>query len=166
MCVCVCVCVWKMEGRTCLIMLKSKGKNIYCNCHWLSEIFHLHFWKMILPPMTRNWYFFGWIEVYQEVERFHCIHWVKNKWGKSLISYTLLKYRKLVFLAMLCLGWKITVPRLMQERSQDSDSFLVIQKKSIVFSWSFSEEKKKKTKKKNLSCQQLSSMCQEKETTA
>ena len=50
---------------------------------------------------------------------------------------------KLVFLAMLCLGWRITVPRLMQERSQDSDSFLVIQKKSIVFSWSFSEEKKK-----------------------
>lgn len=50
---------------------------------------------------------------------------------------------KLVFLPMLCLGWKITVPRLMQERSQDSDSFLVIQKKSIVFSWSFSEEKKK-----------------------
>ena len=71
---------------------------------------------------------------------------------------------KLVFLAMLCLGWRITVPRLMQERSQDSDSFLVIQKKSIVFSLSFSEEKKKK--KKNLSCQQLSSMCQEKKTAA
>ena len=53
---------------------------------------------------------------------------------------------KLVFLAMLCLGWRITVPRLMQERSQDSDSFLVIQKKSIVFSLSFSEEKKKKKK--------------------
>ena len=70
---------------------------------------------------------------------------------------------KLVFLAMLRLGWRITVPRLMQERSQDSDSFLVIQKKSIVFSLSFSEEKKKK---KNLSCQQLSSMCQEKETAA
>lgn len=57
---------------------------------------------------------------------------------------------KLVFLAMLCLGWRITVPRLMQERSQDSDSFLVIQKNSIVFSWSFSEEKKKKQQKTKL----------------